>query len=145
MEKSRQIPPPVALFGKHPTTDFMEADDAQDTWKHWFEAYGPKLLLCARQWTRSLADAEDVVQEAFVRYWRHQRQLPGDPQALLVTSIRRAAIDHARREARRTVREEKADGGREEREAFFSPQLGEAAERRREIDTALQRLPGEQR
>ena len=106
----------------------MEATHAQDTWKHWFEAYGPKLLLCARQWTRSLADAEDVVQEAFVRYWRHQRQLPGDPQALLVTSIRRAAIDHARRESRRTVREQKTDGGLEEREAFFTPQLGEAAD-----------------
>ena len=123
----------------------MEAAHAQDTWKDWFEAYGPKLLLCARQWTRSLADAEDVVQEAFVRYWRHQRQLPGDPQALLVTSIRRAAIDHARRESRRTAREEKADGGLEEREAFFAPQLGEAAERRHEIEAALQRLPGEQR
>jgi RNA polymerase sigma-70 factor (ECF subfamily) len=123
----------------------MEEAHATDTWKHWFEAYGPKLLLCARQWTRSLADAEDVVQEAFVRYWRHQRQLPGDPQALLVTSIRRAAVDHARRESRRVAREEKADGGLEEREAFFEPQLGEAAERRREIEAALRRLPGEQR
>jgi len=75
----------------------MEAAHANDTWQHWFEAYGPKLLFCARQWTRSLADAEDIVQEAFVRYWRHQRQLPGDPQALIITSIRRAAIDHARR------------------------------------------------
>jgi len=123
----------------------MEATNDHGTWKHWLEAHGPKLLLCARQWTRSLADAEDVVQEAFVRYWRHQRHLPGDPQALLITSIRRAALDHARRHARRAAREEKADGGLEERECTFEPQPGEDADRRTEIEAALQRLPAVQR
>jgi RNA polymerase sigma-70 factor (ECF subfamily) len=141
----RQILTAVSLFRKQPKTDFMEAAHANDTWQHWFKAYGPKLLFCARQWTRSLADAEDVVQEAFVRYWRQQRHLPGDPQALLITSIRRAAIDHARRETRRAVREEKADGGLDERESFLEPQPGDDAERRREIESALQLLPPEQR
>lgn len=115
------------------------------SWRDWFESYGPKLLLCARQWTRSLADAEDVVQEAFVRYWRHQRELPGDPQALLITSVRRAALDLARREGRRAVREEKADGGLEEREGIFDPLPGDGDERRAEIESALRRLPPEQR
>jgi RNA polymerase sigma-70 factor (ECF subfamily) len=123
----------------------MEAAQANDTWRDWFEAHGPRLLLCARQWTRTLADAEDVVQEAFVRYWRHQRHLPGDPQALLITSIRRAAIDHARRESRRSAREDKADGGLEERESVFIAQPGEEAERRREIEAALQKLSDLQR
>jgi RNA polymerase sigma-70 factor (ECF subfamily) len=141
----RQNPRPVTLFRKQPTTDCMEATNDHGTWKHWLEAHGPKLLLCARQWTRSFADAEDVVQEAFVRYWRHQRHLPGDPQALLVTSIRRAALDHARRQLRRTAREEKADGGLEEREYSFEAQPGEDADRRREIEAALQRLPTGQR
>jgi RNA polymerase sigma-70 factor (ECF subfamily) len=123
----------------------MAAAHEDGTWKHWFEAHGPRLLLCARQWTRSLADAEDVLQEAFVRYWRHQRQLPGDPQALLITSIRRAALDHARRESRRIMREEKADGGLEDRGDWFESQPGDDAERRREIEAALQCLPAEQR
>ncbi|MES1168794.1 MAG: sigma factor, partial [Oleiharenicola lentus] len=100
----RQILLPVTLFRKQRETPRMERTNEQNSWKHWIEAHGPKLLLCARQWTRSLADAEDVVQEAFVRYWRHQRQLPGSPQALLVTSIRRAALDLARREDRRAAR-----------------------------------------
>ncbi|MEJ6604061.1 MAG: sigma factor [Verrucomicrobiia bacterium] len=39
-------------------------------WRPWFDTYGARLLLVARQWTRSGADAEDVVQEAFVRFWR---------------------------------------------------------------------------
>lgn len=123
----------------------MEAAHAPDSWKDWFDAYGPKLLLCARQWTRSLADAEDVVQEAFVRYWRHQRDLPGDPQALLITSVRRAALDLARRDSRRAAREEKSNGGLDKREAVFEPLPGDGDERREEIETALRRLPPEQR
>jgi RNA polymerase sigma-70 factor (ECF subfamily) len=123
----------------------MERTNEHDSWKHWIEAHGPKLLLCARQWTRSLADAEDVLQEAFVRYWRHQRQLPGDPQALIVTSIRRAALDLARREDRRTAREEKAGGGIEQQHSEFEKLPGEGDERRVEIEVAIQRLPDEQR
>jgi DNA-directed RNA polymerase specialized sigma24 family protein len=34
---------------------------------------GPGLLLFARQWARSAADAEDIVQEAFVKFWRRNR------------------------------------------------------------------------
>lgn len=135
----------MTLFRKRPKPKLMEAAHDLVSWKDWFEAYGPKLLLCARHWTRSLADAEDVVQEAFVRYWRHQRQLPGDPQALLITSVRRAALDLARRTDRRLQREEKANGGLEDRNEFFEPQPGDDAERRREIEGALQHLPPEQR
>src|SRR5207237_1305496 len=93
-----------------PNSDRMAELSDHDSWKNWFQLYGPKLLLCARQWTRSLADAEDVVQEAFVRFWRHQRGLPGEPMALLVTSVRRAAFDLARRDGRRSAREERAGG-----------------------------------
>lgn len=122
----------------------MEAVSHDEPWKSWFRQYGPKLLLCARQWTRSLADAEDVVQDAFVRYWRRQRSLGGDPQALLLTSIRRAAFDLARRNRRRTDREERAEHDGSETEGLFEP-LAEADDRRRAIESALQRLPIEQR
>lgn len=114
-----------------------------DSWKNWFQLYGPKLLVCARQWTRTLADAEDVVQEAFVRYWRHQRNLPGEPMALLVTSVRRAAFDLARRDDRRTAREERSSGGLDDTALFQMPIEGD--ERRAAIEEALQRIPPEQR
>jgi RNA polymerase sigma-70 factor (ECF subfamily) len=123
----------------------MEDDPpTDDSWKSWFQLYGPKLLLCARQWTRSRADAEDVVQEAFVRYWRHQRHLPGAPMALLVTSVRRAAFDLARSESRRAAREEFADGGIEENRPLFQVSL-EGNERREAMESALHQLPDEQR
>lgn len=122
-----------------------ESNHADGTWKDWIETHGARLLLCARQWTRSLADAEDVLQEAFVRYWRHQRHLPGDPQALIITSIRRAALDLARREDRRLARELRSDGGLEEPQTLFEKLPGEGDERRQEIEAALQRLPEEQR
>jgi len=123
----------------------MEVTNEDVSWKDWFAAHGPKLLFCARQWTRSQADAEDIVQEAFVRFWRHQRHLSGDPQALLITSIRRAALDHARRDTRRAAREEKAESGLEDRADVFEPVPGENAERRLELEGALQRLPVGQR
>jgi RNA polymerase sigma-70 factor, ECF subfamily len=128
-----------------PHSDRMEDLPNHDSWKTWFQLYGPKLLLCARQWTRSSADAEDVVQEAFVRFWRHQRDLPGEPMALLVTSVRRAAFDLARRNGRRASREERSC------DAFDAPpsvayfSALENDERRAAIEDALQRIPPEQR
>jgi RNA polymerase sigma-70 factor, ECF subfamily len=122
----------------------MEETSDHASWSKWFERYGPRLLLCARQWTSSLADAEDVVQEAFVRFWKHQRGLGGEPLALLLTSVRRAAFDRARGESRRTTREEKVAGDDFDAGTLFEP-WQEDDDRRAEIETALRRLPGEQR
>lgn len=135
----------MTLFRQtRPRDHRMEELPQDDSWKTWFQLYGPKLLLCARQWTRSVADAEDVVQEAFVRFWRHQRDLPGEPMALLVTSVRRAAFDLARRDGRRAAREERAHEGSDHHGPVFHASL-ERDERRAAIEDALQRIPPEQR
>jgi len=126
------------------TTHSVEDTHAEHSWKTWFELHGPKLLLCARQWTRSAADAEDVVQDAFVRFWRRQRHFGGEPLALLLTSIRRAAFDHARRDARRAVREEHAANDGAGDAPLFAP-LPEGDDRRQAIEAALRRLPPAQR
>ena len=134
----------MTLFRKAPPTERMVDISDDESWKDWFQRHGPKLLLCARQWTRSLADAEDVVQDAFVRFWRNQRGLGGEPQGLLFTSVRRAAIDLARRNARRNAREEQSDGGLESTEPSFETPL-EGDDRREAIEAALRSLPTEQR
>jgi RNA polymerase sigma-70 factor (ECF subfamily) len=122
----------------------MEEFSENESWKNWFHRNGPKLLLCARQWTASLADAEDAVQDAFVRFWRRQRGLPGEPLALLLTSVRRAALDFGRRRIRRTAREAHAADD----EPLFEPLSGfgsDGDDRRLAIECALGRLPPDQR
>jgi RNA polymerase sigma-70 factor, ECF subfamily len=134
----------MALFRQTPTDSPRMAElHTDESWQNWFQLYGPKLLLCARQWTRTLADAEDVVQEAFVRFWRHQRHLPGEPMALLVTSVRRAAFDLARRDGRRTTREERVADDAPPVVGFEC--LLDGDERREAIEGALGRIPPEQR
>src|SRR2546422_8794618 len=53
----------------------MENVATDEAWKVCFAQLAPGLLLFARQWTRSPADAEDVVQEAFVRFWRRNHKI----------------------------------------------------------------------
>ena len=131
----------MTLSKQTPVTRRMEATLNDESWKNWFQHYGPKLLLCARQWTRSYADAEDVVQEAFVRFWCHQRHLDGDPRALLITSIRCSAIDLARSNTRRTNREENTAAANE---PYFEPAIG-TDYRSLLIEAAIRRLPAPQR
>ena len=61
-------------------------DDAaiNENWKGCFSQFAPGLLLFARQWVRSRADAEDIVQEAFVKFWRRNHSI--DNRALLYTA-----------------------------------------------------------
>ena len=119
----------------------MSDAHAEQDWRAWFAEHGARLRLIARQWTRSEADADDVLQEAFVRFWKHQRHLPGNPNALVVTSIRRAALDLLRRADRRAARE-KIVGEEADTVAWFEP---EADPRPAALAASLQRLPDEQR
>jgi RNA polymerase sigma-70 factor (ECF subfamily) len=48
-------------------TAVSEASPAASAWREWLEEHGPKLLLFARQQTRSHGDAEDVFQDALVK------------------------------------------------------------------------------
>lgn len=77
----------------------------------WLEEHGSKLLLFARQQTRSIADAEDVLQDALVKLARKVEEgtFVGGQDAWLAfiyTQIRREAIDLGRKDDRRRKREE---------------------------------------
>jgi RNA polymerase sigma-70 factor (ECF subfamily) len=112
-----------------------------DEWATWLGRHGPALVLLARQWTATHADAEDVVQEAFVRFWR-VRHRAADPAAYLYGCVKRTALDWQRGRTRRAKREEAA--ARPEGEPLFAGPA-EQAERRAAIAAALGTLPADQR
>ena len=123
-----------------------EAHDDSPDWRAYFARFGPRLILFARQWLPDVADAEDAVQEAFVRFWRKYRN-PSDGHAgLLFVSVRSVAIDHIRRETRRKRRETAAsnDSLVDEQNgiSLFDPTAAEAA---LPLEAALRQLPTKQR
>src|ERR1044072_7054336 len=66
----------------------MDNIASHENWKSCLSEIGPGLLLFARQWTRSAADAEDIVQEAFVKFGGHNHQINNLPLlSALVLSI----------------------------------------------------------
>ena len=76
-------------------------------WRTWLEASARRFLLFARDQTRSEADAQDVLQDALVEVWRRGGGRTPD-HALVFATIRRRAIDLARRNDRREIREQAA-------------------------------------
>ena len=117
---------------------------SNEDWEAWFDANAPALILFARQWTGSHADAEDVGQEAFIRYWRVGRHRADDPRAYLFASVKRAALDARRGQIRRELRESKASRRASTTESAFESSL-ERDERRAGLESALALLPEAQR
>ncbi len=118
----------------------MENVAIDEDWKVCFSELAPGLVLFARQWVRSAADAEDVVQDAFVRFWR--RDLSIQNRALLYSAVRSAALDLIRRDNRRARREVQVFS---EAERTVQPQFEQLDDSQRELVAALDRLPRDQR
>ena len=110
-------------------------------WSVWLDQHGAALVLFARQFVPSRADAEDIVQEAFVRFWRSRSRV-SEPLAYLYSCVRRCALDSRRARRRRSRREEAA--ARPESASLFADPL-EQSERRTAIERALLGLSDEQR
>lgn len=86
-------------------------------WGAWLRENGARLLLFARQQTRSTEDAQDILQDALVKLARKidEGVFDGGQEAwkpYLYTTIRRLAIDLGRKNDRRSKREEKAEADR---------------------------------
>ncbi|MEO6970886.1 MAG: sigma-70 family RNA polymerase sigma factor [Chthoniobacterales bacterium] len=118
----------------------MENARHDEDWKTCFAQLGPALLLFARRWTNCRADAEDIVQEAFVRFWRRQHSI--ENRALLYAAVRSAALDRLRSDQRRSRREAAValDGA-----DHFEPQFTTVDEGQQLLAAAVERLPDEQR
>jgi RNA polymerase sigma-70 factor (ECF subfamily) len=112
-----------------------------DPWAAWLDRHLDALILLARQWVSGHADAEDVVQEAFIRFWR-SRDRVADPAAYCFACVKHVALDWQRLRSRQSRRE--AAAARPEAESWFSGAL-EQDERRRAVEAALRTLPENQR
>ncbi len=120
----------------------MEKPEAN--WTDWFNCHGPRLLLFARQWAGGHAEAQDIVQEAFMRFWQ-ARGRARDPAAYMYACVRRCALE-SHRSGRRRERWEQA--AMRERPAQVEPAfeaMPEKDEFRGSVEAAFERLPDEQR
>ena len=118
----------------------MENVAIHEDWRSRFSELAPGLLLFARQWVRSRVDAEDIVQDAFVRFWRRNHAI--DNRALLYATVRSISLDFIRRNSRRARREAEAVS---ESEQVVEPQFEFADEAEFVLAAALDRLPHDQR
>lgn len=84
---------------------------AGSAWREWLDEHAPRLLLFARQQTRSQEDAQDILQDALVKLVKKLQDgtFSGGQEAwmpYLYTALRRLAIDVGRRDDRRRRRED---------------------------------------
>ncbi|TMP95853.1 MAG: sigma-70 family RNA polymerase sigma factor [Verrucomicrobia bacterium] len=133
-------------MGRWRRLDYKDREKVMDNvatdedWKVCFSRLGPGLLLFARQWVRSRTDAEDIVQEAFVRFWRRNHNVGN--RALLYATVRSIALDLIRRDSRRARREAQALS---ESEQAVEPQFDLADDCQWALAAAMDRLPHDQR
>lgn len=116
-------------------------------WTSLVNERGSALVLYARQWLTSHAEAEDAVQEGFVRTWRAISTGRAQEEAIvpyLYRAVRSAALDCLRRDSRRQRREQKDFEDKPDSEPFFLPQEANP-ETAAGLQDALQSLPPEQR
>lgn len=118
----------------------MSSIDEANRWRIWLERHGAALVLYARQWSASAADAEDAMQAGFLKFWR-TRHRAKDEVAYLYACVRGAAMDQSRSQRRRIVRESNLTTPES---SPFEPAL-EQAERNAAIEAALADLPADQR
>lgn len=111
-------------------------------WDQWLAQHAPKLLLFARQKARCEADAHDLVQDAVVESWRQQSNGLPPPLGLVFATIRRRAVDLARREDRRMTRETATHQAASQ--DWFDSGV-EDRERNRLLQNAMNHLPEIQR
>lgn len=122
------------------TTPVMENVATDEDWRACFSEAAPGLVLFARQFVQSLADAEDIVQDAFVRFWRKQHSIQN--RGLLFAAVRSIALDSLRRDARRARREITASADSEQ---VSIPKFDTDSDEQRALSAAVDRLPPDQR
>ncbi|WP_367873314.1 RNA polymerase sigma factor [Luteolibacter sp. Populi] len=119
-------------------------------WREWIGEHVPRLILFARQQSRSSEDAQDIVQDALVKLVEKldSGEFVGGQESwmpYLFTSIRRLSIDLGRKDDRRRRREDYVGGEAdfEQKEAFHPWFESESSddETRVLLEAGLKELP----
>ena len=113
----------------------LSADDIRGL----YDRHGPALAAYAYSIVGRFSDAEDVVQQVFLKLLRGTRAAPDEPPAYLYRAVRNASLNARRSGARETSREDlgeslfsRGDGDRESALALEKA-LGELPEEQREV------------
>ena len=118
----------------------LEAEsNSTHAWQPWFNRHQAGLLLLARQYLATTEEAQDALQEGFVKFWQ-TRARARDLTAYLFTCVRSAALDLRRSRVARQTRERAAAPP----VALFAGPV-ELDDRRQMLEVALAALPQEQR
>jgi RNA polymerase sigma-70 factor (ECF subfamily) len=113
--------------------------DFSELWRKWLAENGNRLMLFARQQTRSEADAEDVLQMALVKTWRTHFGAPDQRVlSLAYTNIKRCAIDLARSSDSRRRREDESQRQIGEMVTWFELPEDDTS---RALQVALSKIP----
>ena len=112
----------------------------------WLAQHGPRLALYARQWVPCHADAEDVVQTAYLRFWPRP-DAARDPLAYLYRTVRNTAMNFNRSQSRRKQHEAMQTTHGPHREPMFQNPADQAEHRdlSERATESLTSLPIEQR
>lgn len=132
------------------------ARDVDGTFEHMVRAYQDRLYLFALRFSGCPPDAEEVVQDAFVRAYRALSSYPREQRATLEVKawlfqiVLNVARNRARRVRPRTVPLDGRDGDANPFEPASDPReqperRAEAAERERELGALVAALPGRYR
>lgn len=156
-ENNKSVTQATASISNLPQGASIDADGKRQhsttegyPWDAWLRENGSRLLLFARQQTRSSEDAEDVFQDALVKLARKidEGVFDGGQEAwkpYLYTTIRRLSIDLGRKNDRRSKREEKSEADRRgETGGVIDPWFdgdGSNDETRQLLEEGLKKLP----
>lgn len=102
------------------------------SWQEWLDENGDRLLMYARQSTHSVAEAEDLLQDAIVRLWKYQADKNYVPPDLPLAfhTLRFCMLDFGRRKTRTKKRDEKIIDLNRDLDVWHDPTLEEDEEAR---------------
>ncbi|MDR6783379.1 RNA polymerase sigma-70 factor (ECF subfamily) [Pedobacter africanus] len=81
----------------------MLANGDQAVYKVIFDAKYAELCYFANKIINNMPEAEDIVMDAFTRFWQQKNHIPSikDLAAFLYTSVKNASLDHIRKQQRK--------------------------------------------